>query len=105
MGAQGEEPQGQGCDGRAGVRPGALAAQGERGSCCSPPGAAGEAGAPASSAGPSRWLQSIWVAQLPLYPLHMPASRRPADTLSLIYGHRFVVHSWCLRDSADFTLA
>lgn len=62
-------------------------------------------GEPASS----RWLESIWVSQLraglPLYPQHTPASGRPADTLSVIYRHRFVEHSRCLRDSADFTLA
>lgn len=69
----------------------------------------GRQGEPANSAVPSRRLESIWVSQLraglPLYPQHTPASRRPADTLPLIYRHRFVAHSWCLRDSADFTLA
>lgn len=118
MGAQGEVPP----LGRAAMAGLACSREpwqpsGERGSCWSPAGAAGgggwsgggRQGEPANSAVPSRRLQSIWVSQLraglPLYPQHTPASRRPADTLPLIYRHRFVAHSWCLRDSADFTLA
>lgn len=62
-----------------------------------------------SSAGPYGWLESSWVLQLRAgllrYPQHIPVSRRPVDTSSLIYGHGFVVRSWCLQDSADFTLA
>lgn len=110
-GTRGSAAAGEGCDGSgAGVRPGALAALGRAGQLPEPGWSCwGEAGAGANSAVPSRWLQSIWVSQLraglPLYPRHTPASRRPADTLPLIYRHRFVVRSRCLRDSADFTLA
>lgn len=66
-------------------------------------------GRAASSAVPCGWLESSWVLQLRAgllrYPQRIPVSRRRVDTSPLIYGHGFVVRSWCLQDSADFTLA
>lgn len=116
-GTRGSAPAEEGCDSRAGVQQGALAAGRRVGrllepgwlcrggdlnvGCCE--------GEPANSAVPSRWLESSWVVQLRagllLQPRHIAVSRRRVDTLSLIYRHRFVVRSWCLQDSADFTLA
>lgn len=70
--------------------------------------AGAQAAAPAwALAVPSRWRGSSWAFQLRtgllLWPRRTVAGRRPADTYSLIYRHRFVVHSCCLQDPADFT--
>lgn len=72
--------------------------------------AGAQAAAPAwALAMPSRWRGSSWAFQLRtgllLWPRRTVAGRRPADTYSLIYRHRFVVHSCCLQDPADFTHA